>query len=70
MLIDRGSDHGVRAGQAITIYRESLKGEGPNIDVGRATVLSVRPQTALVRIESSREAVYVGDMAAIHRITQ
>jgi hypothetical protein len=40
------------------------------VDVGRATVLSVRPQTALVRIDSSHDAVYIGDFAAIHRITQ
>jgi hypothetical protein len=70
MLLNRGSDHGVRAGQAITIYRETLNGQGPILDVARATVLSVRPQTALVRIDSSREAVYIGDLAAIHRITQ
>jgi hypothetical protein len=70
MLVNRGSDHGVRAGQAITIYRETYNGHGPIVDVGRATVVSVRPQTALVRIDSTRDAVYIGDLAAIHRITQ
>jgi hypothetical protein len=68
MLMNRGSDDSVRAGQAATIYRETLNGQGPIIDVGRATVLSVTPQTSLVRIESSREAVYLGDLVAIHRI--
>lgn len=68
MLINRGSDHGVRAGQTVTIYRDTLNGAGPFLDVGRATVLSVRPQISLVRIDSSREAVYIGDMAAINRI--
>jgi hypothetical protein len=70
MLVNRGTDHGVRAGQTITIFRQTLNGQGPLVDVGRATVMSVRPQTALVRIDSSREAVYVGDFAAIHRILQ
>jgi hypothetical protein len=70
MLVNRGSEHGVRAGQTITIFRETLNGQGPIVDVGRATVMSVRPQTALVRIDSTRAAVYVGDFAAIHRITQ
>jgi hypothetical protein len=70
MLVNRGSDHGVRAGQAMTIYRETYDGHGPIVDVGRATVVSVRPQTALVRIDSTRDAVYIGDLAAIHRITQ
>ena len=70
MLVNRGSDHGVRAGQTLTIFRETLNGQGPIADVGRATVMSVRPQTALVRIDSTRGAVYVGDFAAIHRIMQ
>jgi hypothetical protein len=67
-LLNRGSDHDVRAGQTITIYRETMEGKGPILDVARATVLNVRPNTSLVRIDSSRRAVYVGDLAAIHRI--
>jgi hypothetical protein len=68
MLINRGSDHGVRAGQTLTIFRAALDGAGPTVDVGRGTILSVRPQTSLMRIDDSRDAVYVGDMAALHRI--
>jgi hypothetical protein len=68
MLINRGSDHGVRAGESLTIFRETLAGDGPVLDVGRGTILSVRPQTSLIRIDSSRDAVYIGDLAAIHRI--
>jgi hypothetical protein len=67
MLINRGSDHGVRAGQNLTIYRDTLNGAGPVIDVGRGTILSVRPQTSLIRVDSSHDAVYIGDMAALHR---
>jgi hypothetical protein len=70
MLVDRGSEDGVRAGQILTIYRETLNGQGPIIDVGRAMVISVTNQSSLVRIESARDAVYLGDMVAIHRITQ
>lgn len=69
MLMNRGSEAGVRAGQALTIYRETLNGQGPIIDVARATVLSASPRSSLVRIDSSREAVYLGDLVAIHRIT-
>jgi hypothetical protein len=82
MVLDRGSDQGLRAGQTVTIYRPTpadrsymmgygptLQGRGPTMRVGTARVLSVQPQTAVVRIESSREAVYVGDLAAIHRQT-
>jgi hypothetical protein len=70
MVMDRGLDHDVRAGQIVTIYRETLNGMGPVIDVGRGTVLSVSGKNSLVRIDSSREAVYLGDLVAIHRITQ
>jgi hypothetical protein len=68
MLINRGSDQGVRAGQTLTIYRPTMNGVGPVLDVGRATVLSARPLTSLVRIDATHEAVFVGDLAAIHRV--
>jgi hypothetical protein len=70
MLINRGSDHDVRAGQSLTVYRETLDGQGPILDLGRATVLSVSPQSSMVRIDSSRDVIYLGDLVAIHRITQ
>jgi hypothetical protein len=69
MLMDRGVDDGVRPGQLLTIYRETLNGQGPLLDVARATVLSANAKSSVVRIESSREAVYIGDLVAIHRIT-
>lgn len=68
MLIDRGSDEGVRAGQAVTIYRETLSGAGPVYRVGLGEILNVRPLTSLIRINSSRDAVYVGDLVAVHRM--
>jgi len=68
MLINRGSDHGVRAGQTLTIFRPTVAGAGPNYEVGHATIVAARPQTSLVRIDATREAVYIGDLAAIHRI--
>jgi hypothetical protein len=52
----------------LTIFRDTLAGAGPVFDVGRAMILSVRPQTSLIRVEASRDAVYVGDLAAIHQI--
>ncbi len=70
MLMDRGSEDGVRAGQELTLYRETVNGQGPIIDLGRATVMSVTPQHSLIRVDSTREAIYIGDFVAIHRITQ
>jgi len=67
MLIDRGQDQDVRAGQRLTIFRQTIGGRGPVLNVGYATVLNVRPQTSLVRVDSSRDAVFVGDLVALHR---
>lgn len=88
MLMDRGGDDGVRAGQRVTIFRypitspramaagyrtapaDTTDTTGPILAVGEATVLSVRPKTALVRIDTASDAVYIGDLVAIHRTQQ
>ncbi|MGH9412063.1 MAG: hypothetical protein ACRD1V_21715 [Vicinamibacterales bacterium] len=70
MLIDRGSQQGVRPGQTLTIFRTAAGGAGPAVDVGRATVLQAGPATALVRIDASIGAVYVGDLTALPRSQQ
>jgi len=65
MVIDRGSDHGLKAGQRLTIYRNASG--GTIFRVGDAAVVTVHPDSSLVRILSSHDAVYVGDLVAIHR---
>jgi hypothetical protein len=70
MVLDRGTENDVRPGQTVTIFRETMGGLGPMFNVARATVVSVRPQSATLRIDDSREAVYVGDRAAINRMTK
>ena len=67
MVIDRGSDHGLKPGQRLTIFRRSLDGSGPVITIGHARVATTQPETSLMRIERSREAIQVGDLIAIHR---
>jgi hypothetical protein len=67
MVLDRGSDHGLRPGQQLTIFRRTLPEGGPVAMVGKATVFTVQPESSVVRIESSLDAVYVGDLVAIHR---
>jgi hypothetical protein len=82
MVVDQGADQGIRPGQMLTIYRPTssepdymmdygptLQGRGPSMRVGTARVLVVQPNRAVVRIESSREAIYIGDFAAVHRTT-
>ena len=68
IVIDRGSDHGIRPGQQVTIFRPTLAdGTGPVANIGAALVYVVRPQTSVVRLDRSVDAVYIGDMVAIHR---
>ena len=68
MVLDRGSDHGLRPGQMLTIFRYPMGGtRGPIATLGEATVIEVHPETSLFRITRSREAIEVGDLVAIHR---
>jgi hypothetical protein len=70
MVLDRGSEGDIRPGQTVTIFRDTIGGVGPFYEVGRGTVVSVRPQSAVLRLDNTREAVFVGDRAAINRITK
>ena len=66
MILDRGSIHGIRPGQQLTIFRRTVA-DGPVANVGRATVFGLESESSVVRIDSSIDAVYVGDLVAIHR---
>lgn len=67
MVVDRGSDHGVRAGQRLTIFRTTVDGTGPIISIGEAVIVSTQAESSLMRIQLSREAIQVGDKIAVHR---
>ena len=67
MVIDRGSDHGLRPGQRLTIFRTAGPSHGPFVTIGHGTVVSTQHETSVMRIERAREMVEVGDQVAIHR---
>jgi hypothetical protein len=67
MVLDRGSDHGIHAGQRLTIFRTTGGGTGPVARIAEATALIVHPGTSVIRIEKTSDAVNVGDLVAIHR---
>lgn len=67
MVIDRGSDHGLRPGQRITLFRATAGGAGPVVTIGEAFVASTQPESSLIRIEKASDAIQVGDLVAIHR---
>ena len=67
MVIDRGSDHGLTPGQQFTVFRRGVNGTGPILSVARGTAISLSAETAMVRLEGARDAVYAGDLIALHR---
>ena len=66
MVLDRGSDHGLRPGQQLTIFRRTVA-DGPVATSARRRSTRVQPESSVVRIDRSIDAVYVGDLVAIHR---
>jgi hypothetical protein len=66
MVLDRGTEHGLRPGQPLTIFRSTPGGSV--LRIGLATTMAVRSGTATIRIEETRDAVYVGDLVAVHRV--
>lgn len=67
MVLDRGSDHGLRGGQRLTIFRPTAGGTGPIARIAEATAVLVSPETTVIRIDKTTDAVFVGDLVAIHR---
>ena len=67
MVLDRGSDHGLRAGQRLTVFRNTASGTGPVARIAEATAMVVHPETTIIRIDKTTDAVLVGDLVAIHR---
>lgn len=67
MVLDRGSDHGLRPGQRLTVYRTTANGSGPVARIAEATAMVVHPETTVIRIDKTTDAVVVGDLVAIHR---
>ena len=67
LVLDRGSDHGLRGGQRLTIFRPTAGGTGPIARIAEATAVLVSPETTVIRIDKTTDAVYVGDLVAIHR---
>jgi hypothetical protein len=63
MVIDRGAAHGVRVGQRFTLFRQPA-GADRRTQAGQAVVVSVRKDSATIRIERVTDAVAAGDWAA------
>jgi hypothetical protein len=66
LVIDRGFLLGVRVGQRVSVFRTSPASRTPAV-VGEAVVVSVRSDSATIRVDSVSGAIFEGDLAALHR---
>ena len=63
MVIDRGTDHGIHAGQRLTLFRPRRGTTKPDI-LGDAIVVAVRADSATIRVVRVTDIVSSGDLAA------
>jgi hypothetical protein len=67
MVIDHGSDNGVRIGQRLTLFRPARRGaRGPAV-IGDAVVVAVRFDSATIRVQHAIDVINLGDSAAPQR---
>ncbi len=64
MVIDRGREHGVRAGQRLTVFRRSARDGRATHTIGEAVVVAVKDASATVRIDHATDAIFFGDGVA------
>jgi hypothetical protein len=67
MVIDQGSEHGIRAGQRLTLFRRQAHGANTQSVVGDAVIVAVRTDSATIRVERVTDAISFGDWAAPQR---
>jgi hypothetical protein len=67
MVIDQGTNNGVRVGQRLTLFRPPRSGgHGPAV-IGDAVVVAVRTDSATIRVQHSTDVIAMGDSAAPQR---
>ncbi len=66
-VVDLGADHGLAAGQRLTVFRAALGDLGPVTEIAQALAVLVEDDHATVRVSSARDAVQLGDRIAPHR---
>lgn len=67
MVIDRGTDANLHAGQTLTLFRRHGDAGDTASIVGAAMIVAVREHSATIRVDQGRDAIDVGDWAAPQR---
>jgi hypothetical protein len=64
MVIDQGTDNGVRVGQRLTLFRPAHGRERRAAVIGDAVVVAVRSDSATIRVQHATDVIEIGDSAA------
>ena len=64
MVIDRGTDNGIRVGQRLTLFRPASHGRRSPAVLGDAVVVAVRADSATIRVQNATDVIALGDSAA------
>ena len=67
ITIDRGSDHGLVAGQRLSVFRDKRGAAGPLVEIGTVIAIAVRPDNATVQVLDVRDAIMRDDLVAVRR---
>jgi len=67
VVIDRGSDHGLRLGQHVTFFRRGGGATAPIVVLGQGLVVIVQAESSTVRIDTATQPIYANDTVAIRR---
>lgn len=67
-IIDRGTDHGLVAGDRFVVYRDKRLYENFLYSLGDAVAIEVNEETATLQVTVSRDAFMEGDYVAVRRL--
>ena len=67
LVIDRGTNQGMRLGQRLTIFREGAGPTGPVTEIAEVAIVLLSPDWATTQTLRMRDIVYAGDLVAVQR---
>ncbi len=67
IVVDRGSDAGVKGGQHVVFFRREGGASGPRVVLGQGLVMEAGPESATVLVQTATQPIYSGDSAAFRR---
>ena len=66
-VVDRGSNHGIRAGAQFVVYRDKREADTFLVELGEAVAVEVGPAVSTLQVTVSRDAFVSGDYVALRK---